>query len=98
MKENEAQSPSSILEGWKSADEDIKGGKLDPTMSNAASPKAPAKEEPAEGDKPAEGEEKKDEKSGTDNPDAKKDAHPDAKDGKNAGDGKVGKEKDKPHG
>ena len=29
MKENEAQSPSSVLDGWKSADEDIKDGKLD---------------------------------------------------------------------
>lgn len=37
MKENEAQSPSSILDGWKSADEDIKAGKLDPTMSGMAS-------------------------------------------------------------
>lgn len=37
MKENEAQSPSSILDGWKSADEDIKAGKLDPTMSGMSS-------------------------------------------------------------
>lgn len=37
MKENEAQSPSSVLDGWKSADEDIKEGKLDPSMSNKAS-------------------------------------------------------------
>jgi hypothetical protein len=99
MKENEAQSPSSILEGWKSADEDIKGGKLDPTMSNVASPSVASKSDAAEGDKPAEGgEEKKDEKAGSANPDAKKDAPSDAKDGKNAADGKVGKEKDKSHG
>ena len=36
MKENEAQSPSSVLEGWKAADGDIKEGKLDPSMSNKA--------------------------------------------------------------
>ncbi len=60
MKENETQSPSSILDGWKSADEDIKAGKLDPTLSNVASPK-PA-EDAAAGDKPAEGEPKKDAK------------------------------------
>ncbi|MEZ0238236.1 MAG: hypothetical protein ACAH06_09255, partial [Methylophilaceae bacterium] len=50
MKENEAQSPSSILDGWKSADEDIKAGKLDPTMSGMSS-KSSAEDEaaPAEG-------------------------------------------------
>ena len=53
MKENEAQSPSSVLDGWKSADEDIKAGKLDPNMSNAASSK-----KEGEADKPAEGEDK----------------------------------------
>lgn len=63
MKENEAQSPSSILDGWKAADEDIKGGKLDPGMKNevVASPEgeAPADgEAPAEGAPPAEGEAK----------------------------------------
>lgn len=46
MKENEAQSPSSILDGWKSADEDIKAGKLDPTMSGMAS-KSSSEGEPA---------------------------------------------------
>ena len=68
MKENEAQSPSSILDGWKSADEDIKAGKLDPGMKNIAAPAtegeaAPEGEAPAEGEaKPAaEGEPKKDE-------------------------------------
>ena len=50
MKENETQSPSSILDGWKSADEDIKAGKLDPTMSGMSSKSS------AEGDAaPAEG-------------------------------------------
>ena len=63
MKENEAYGPSSILDGWKSADKDIRGGKLDPKMSSEASPKkegdavAPEAEKPA-GDKP----EAKDEK------------------------------------
>lgn len=62
MKENEAQSPSSILDGWKSADDDIRSGKLDPSMSNVASEKpAGEAEKPAEGEgKPAE--ENKDDK------------------------------------
>lgn len=53
MKENEAQSPSSVLDGWKSADGDIKAGKLDPGMSNVASSK-----EEGEAEKPAEGQDK----------------------------------------
>lgn len=53
MKENEAQSPSSVLDGWKAADEDIRGGKLDPNMRNVAS----ATHE-GEAGKPADGEEK----------------------------------------
>ncbi|MBU3735528.1 MAG: hypothetical protein FGM62_00980 [Methylobacterium sp.] len=68
MKENEAQSPSSILDGWKSADEDIKAGKLDPGMKNTAAPGAEAdaaagEAAPADAEsKPAaEGESKKDE-------------------------------------
>ncbi len=67
MKENEALSPSSLLDGWKSADEDIKAGKLDPGMSNVASEKKEG-EAAAEGDKkpeegkPAEGADKKEEK------------------------------------
>lgn len=52
MKENDAQSPSSILDGWKEADADIKAGKLDPTMNSMSSkPKAdaaPADEKPVE--------------------------------------------------
>ena len=32
MKDNETQSPSSVLAGWKAADEDIHDGKLDPSM------------------------------------------------------------------
>ncbi|MGC2166787.1 MAG: hypothetical protein WA632_12345 [Gallionella sp.] len=32
MKENEAQSPTHILSGWKSADQDINERVLDPTM------------------------------------------------------------------
>lgn len=54
MKENEAQSPSSILDGWKSADEDIKDGKLDPKMNNVASP-TPESEAGAEGEAKPEG-------------------------------------------
>ncbi len=34
MKDNESQSPNSILTGWRSADKDITDGKLDPQMSN----------------------------------------------------------------
>ncbi len=61
MKENEAQSPSSVLDGWKSADEDIKEGKLDPSMSNKASTaqEGEADSHAAGEDKPAD--EKKDE-------------------------------------
>lgn len=64
MKENEAQSPSSILDGWKSADEDIKAGKLDPKMSNEPKAEEAVVEGEAkpEVDKPAEGADKKDEK------------------------------------
>lgn len=36
MKENDAQGPSSVLNGWKKADADIKAGHIDPTMSNVA--------------------------------------------------------------
>jgi len=32
MKENETQSPSAVLAGWRSADEDVHDGKLDPSM------------------------------------------------------------------
>lgn len=32
MKENESQSPTSILSGWKAADKAIKEGIIDPTM------------------------------------------------------------------
>ena len=70
MKENEAQSPSSVLDGWKAADEDIKAGKLDPSMSNAATPK-----KEGEADKPAEGEDK----AADAKPDAKKDEKKDDK-------------------
>ncbi len=64
MKENEAQPPSSLLDGWKAADEDIKAGKLDPAMSNVASEKkegdtAAEGEKKPEGEAPAEGADKK---------------------------------------
>lgn len=36
MKENEAQSPTSILTGWKEADKDIQGQLIDPTMGKSA--------------------------------------------------------------
>jgi hypothetical protein len=69
MKENEALSPSSLLDGWKAADEDIKAGKLDPGMSNVASehkegePAAEGEKKPEEakdGEKPADSAEHKD--------------------------------------
>ena len=50
MKENEAQSPSSVLDGWKSADKDIKEKAIDITMSNP-----PAAMSSGEADKPADG-------------------------------------------
>ena len=75
MKENETQSPTSVLEGWRSADDDIKSGKLDPKMSSAA-PSGKEGEAAAEGDKPAAGEAKKDEKAGGKPVDAKKEEKP----------------------
>jgi hypothetical protein len=43
MKENEAQSPTSVLEGWKAADKDIRDKAIDPTMGKAQpAPAAPA--------------------------------------------------------
>ncbi len=49
MKENEAQSPTSILAGWKEADKDIQGQLLDPSMgkSSAIAHSAPAAAETA---------------------------------------------------
>jgi len=35
MKENEAQSPSSVLDGWKAAAKDIKDRKINADMSNS---------------------------------------------------------------
>ncbi|HEX5364362.1 MAG TPA: hypothetical protein VFW59_08825 [Gallionella sp.] len=32
MKENETQSPTSVLDGWKAANKDIEKGVIDPTM------------------------------------------------------------------
>ncbi|WP_035382643.1 hypothetical protein [Ferriphaselus sp. R-1] len=52
MKENDAHSPSSVLAGWKKADGDIKGGHIDPTMSNVVPVAASA---PAAADAEAEG-------------------------------------------
>lgn len=83
MKENEALSPSSLLDGWKIADEDIKAGKLDPAMSNVASEKKDESaadgehkpEEAKDGEKPAEGAAAKDADKKEEKPaDAKKDA------------------------
>ena len=36
MKENEAQSPTAILTGWKEADKDIQGQLIDPNMGKQA--------------------------------------------------------------
>ncbi len=43
MKENDVHSPTSVLDGWKSADQDIREGKLDPSMG--AKKEAPVAEE-----------------------------------------------------
>lgn len=82
MKENETQSPTAILEGWRSADDDIKSGKLDPKMSSADMPKG---EVAAEAGKPVEGE-------------AKKGAAPETGNDKKPPEAKGGKETEKPHG
>lgn len=56
MKENDAYSPSSVLDGWKSADEDIKDGKLGGKAASEVSPDVKEGEAAvAEGEKPAEG-------------------------------------------
>lgn len=55
MKENEAQSPSAVLEGWKSADKDIKEKTID---VGSATPVEAAANPPADAEKPAEGEAK----------------------------------------
>lgn len=70
MKENEAQSPSSVLDGWKSADKDIKEKAIDITMSvppkmdGVPDADKPAEAAPADGDKAAVAEEPKDAKDG----------------------------------
>lgn len=57
MKENDAFSPSSILDGWKSADEDIRDGKLGGKSTTEASPEVKDGEAATvEGEKPAAGE------------------------------------------
>jgi hypothetical protein len=38
MKENDGQSPTAILAGWKTADKDIQDNTLDPTMGASAVP------------------------------------------------------------
>ncbi len=38
MKENDAQSPSYVLSGWKEADKDINGKLLDPNMGRVQPP------------------------------------------------------------
>ncbi len=45
MKENEAQSPSSVLDGWKEADKDISKKTLDPQMGKAKNSDAPPEAE-----------------------------------------------------
>jgi hypothetical protein len=65
MKENEVHSPSSVLNGWKKADADIKVGTIDPSMSNERliiASAVPAAE--AEGEHEAEAEDEKPAKSG----------------------------------
>lgn len=47
MKENEAQSPTSILSGWKEADKDIQGQLLDPSMGKATVASTTAHSAPA---------------------------------------------------
>lgn len=64
MKENEAQSPSSVLGGWKAADKDIKDKKINAEMSNSpvaasevavsSAPSAAETEATASGDKTVE--------------------------------------------
>ena len=57
MKENEAHSPTAILEGWKAADKDIKDKKIDASFGNK--PAGAATEQKEEPKPEAEGEQKK---------------------------------------
>ena len=45
MKENEAQSPTSVLFGWKEADKDIKEKNIDPSMGKPSLHATPASAE-----------------------------------------------------
>lgn len=47
MKENEAQSPTSVLTGWKNADKDIMEDKIDPTMGKRSASGMTAHSTPA---------------------------------------------------
>lgn len=53
MKENEAQSPSSVLDGWKAADQDIKEKTIATDFAKPMDDSAAGDEKPAEDAKPA---------------------------------------------
>jgi hypothetical protein len=53
MKENEAQSPTSILKGWKDAEKDIAEEAIDPTMGNKPAPVAHSAPAPVENENKA---------------------------------------------
>lgn len=63
MKENEAQSPASVLNGWKKADSEIRERVIDVTMSNPPPlPASAVQPADAEADNPDEATDKGDEK------------------------------------
>jgi hypothetical protein len=68
MKENDGQSPASVLDGWKKAEKDIKEQVIDPSMSNTL----PHKAEPA----PVEGATEKPAEEGKSDANAKPDEQP----------------------
>lgn len=81
MKENDTQSPTFVLSGWRKADADIKGGTIDPNMSNiplvASAVLAASAPEEASGNSDEKSADAKSEKSGEKNAksDEKSDKH-----------------------
>jgi hypothetical protein len=54
MKENETQSPTSVLDGWKMANKDIDGQLIDPSMGKQKAKNTGAQSQPATAETPSE--------------------------------------------
>ena len=62
MAENPKQSPAHILSGWQKTDDDIKSGKVDPSMSNAVRKDDDDKDSDKDEDKDSKSSKNKDDK------------------------------------